>query len=80
MFSMYLYTHKIFVLRLYNTHNVVTKVLDCGLEVRKFKLNLHDCVYFQINTLGKGMNSTIPQTMAWIVPLLFFYKDVFGTK
>ena len=31
-------------------------MLDCGLEVSKFKLQLCYCIHFQTNTLEKGMN------------------------
>ena len=38
----------------------VAKVLDCDLEVGKFKLQSRCYVYFWTNTLGKGMNLLIP--------------------
>ena len=40
-------------------HGVMAKVLDCRLEISKFKLQLHWYVHFQTNALGKGMNSLI---------------------
>ena len=39
--------------------DVMVKVLDCGIIVSKFELWFHYYVYFQINTLGKGMNPLI---------------------
>ena len=39
---------------------VMAKVLDCGLKLSEFKLPSHYYIYFQINTLGKGMNPFIP--------------------
>ena len=59
----------------------MAKVLDCGLEVSKFELQSHYYVPYQTNTLGKGMNSFIPQpTMGEITSLLFVYKSGFGIK
>ena len=36
----------------------LARVVDCGFEVREFKLQLH----FLINGLGKGMNPLIPSS------------------
>ena len=36
--------------------------------------------YFQTNALRKNINPFILSAMCWIVPLLFFYKDVFGSE
>ena len=35
----------------------MAKVLNCSQEVREFKLQSPYCIYFQTNTLKKGMNS-----------------------
>ena len=32
----------------------MVKALDCGLKVSKFKLQLYNYIYFQINTMGKS--------------------------
>ena len=42
-----------------NPHSMMAKVLDCGLEVSKFKLQLCYYIHFQTNTLGKGKYSLI---------------------
>ena len=36
-------------------------------------------VYFQANTLGKGMNTLIMPAIGYLVPL-FFYENGFGIK
>ena len=38
---------------------VMIKVLDCGIVVSEFELQLHYYVHFRTNTLGKGMNPLI---------------------
>ena len=38
----------------------MAKVLDCGLKVSKFKLQLCYYIHFQINTFEKGVNAFIP--------------------
>ena len=48
----------------------MTKVLDCGLEVKDFEISSRNYVYFQINNLGKSMNLFIPSAM---VDLFGFY-------
>ena len=58
----------------------MTKVLDCGLEVREFKPQSWYYVHFQANTLRKGMNPLILQAMGWIISLLFFLKDGISIK
>ena len=50
---------------------VMVKVLDGGIVVSEFVLQLHYYVHFRTNTLGKGINPLI---------LLFFKKDGFGIK
>ena len=47
-------------------------VLDNGFEAREFEHQSSYYIYFQTNTLDKGMNPLIPQTMGQIVWLLFF--------
>ena len=49
----------------------MVKVLDCGIVLSEFELQLCYCVHF-----GKGMNHFILP----IVPLLFFLKGGFGIK
>ena len=50
----------------------MVKVMDCGIVVSEFKLQLRYYGHFRTNTLGKGMKPLILQAMAQIVPLLFF--------
>ena len=38
----------------------MTKVLDYGLKVSKFQLQLCYYIHFQTNPFGKGMNPLIP--------------------
>ena len=38
---------------------VMVKAMNCGIVVREFVLQSRYCVYFQANTLGKGMNPLI---------------------
>ena len=60
---------------------IIAKMLDCGLEVSKFKLQWRYYIHFWRYTLGKGMNPFISPVMSWIVSLLFLiYKDGFGIK
>ena len=47
---------------------------------REFEIQSRNCIYFQTNTLRKGMNSVILLALSWIVPLLFFYKVGFSIK
>ena len=61
-------------------HGVIVKVLDCGIVVSEFELQLHYYVHFQTNTLGKGMNLLILPAMGYKASLLFFKKDGFGIK
>ena len=42
---------------------VMVKVMDCGIVVSEFKLQLRYYVHFRANTLGKGMNTLIPLAM-----------------
>ena len=42
-----------------DSHVAVTKVLDCGLKMSGFKLQLSYYVHFHANILGKGMNLLI---------------------
>ena len=51
---------------------VVVQTLDCGIVVRKFKLQSRYYVHFRMNTLRKCMNLLILPAMGYIVPLLFF--------
>ena len=41
-------------------HSVVVNMLDCNVVVSEFKLQSLYYIYFQPNTLGKGMNPLIP--------------------
>ena len=48
------------------TQGVMTKVLDCGLEVNEFELQSSYCFHFWTNTLLKGMNPRIlPPSYEW---------------
>ena len=40
-------------------HCVRVKAMECRIRVSEFELKLCYYVHFQINTLGKGMNSLI---------------------
>ena len=42
-----------------NLYGVVVNVLDCNIVVSEFELQSHCYIHFQINTLGKVMNSLI---------------------
>ena len=42
---------------------VMVKAMDCGIVVSEFILQSRYCVYFQANTLGKGMNPLILPAM-----------------
>ena len=42
---------------------VMVKVIDCGIVVSEFVLQLCYYVYFRANTLGKGMNPLILPAM-----------------
>ena len=44
-----------------SSHGVMAKVLDCGLKVNKFRLQSCCYIYFQTNTVRKGMNSLFSQ-------------------
>ena len=55
-------------------------VLECDIVVTKFKFQSQFSVHFRANIFGNGMNPFIRQAMGGIVPLLFFYKDLFGIK
>ena len=63
-----------------SVYDIMAKVLDYGLEMSEFKLQLHYYVHFQSNTLANGIETLIISPMGWIVLLLFFYKDRFGVK
>ena len=39
---------------------IIATMLDCGLELSDFELQLRYYVHFQTNTLGKCMNNLIP--------------------
>ena len=54
----------------------MAKVMDCGLKVSEFELQLCYYILFRTIILEKGMNPATGIT----VSLLFFYKDDFGTK
>ena len=41
-------------------HGVVANVMDCDIVVSDFDLQSCCYVHFRTNTLGKGMNSLIP--------------------
>ena len=57
---------------------VLDNLLNGNIVVIKFEIQSRYYVYFQINTPEKGMNLLIFSTMAYTVPLLFFYKSEFG--
>ena len=42
---------------------VMVKVMDYGIVVSKFVLQLHYYIHFRVNTLGKGMNPLILPAM-----------------
>ena len=44
-------------------HGVMVKAMDCGIVVSEFVLQSRYYVHFRENTLGKGMNPLILQTM-----------------
>ena len=44
-------------------HGVMVKAVYCGIEVSEFVLQSRNYVYFQANTLGKGMNPFILPAM-----------------
>ena len=41
----------------------MVKVLDSGIVVSNFKLQLHDYIHFRTNTVGKGMKPFILPAM-----------------
>ena len=53
-------------------HGVMVKALNCIIEVSEFEQQLHYYIYFQTDTLRKGMNPFTPPVMGEIVLLLFF--------
>ena len=42
------------------TQDVITKVLDCCLELSELELQSHYYIHFRTNTIGKGINPLIP--------------------
>ena len=44
-------------------HDIMVKVLNYGLKVNEFKLQLHYYIHFQTNTLGRDMNTLIPSAL-----------------
>ena len=58
----------------------MTDMLNCNIVVSELELHLQYNVPLWFNTLGKGMNSFIPQAMSSLVLLLFFLKDGFCIK
>ena len=44
-------------LSLKSSCHVAANILDCGIIVDDFELPSHSYIYFQIKTLGKGMDS-----------------------
>ena len=50
----------------------LVKVMDCGIVVSEFVLQIRYYVHFRTNTIGGGMNHRLLPAMGWIVPLLFF--------
>ena len=44
-------------------HGVMVKALDCAIVVREFEIQLHCCIHFRTNTLGKGMNLLVLPSM-----------------
>ena len=59
---------------------VIPKVLDSGLEVSEFKLQLRYYIHFRTNNLEKGMESLYLFSSGLMLSLLFFYSDDFGIK
>ena len=43
-----------------NPCGITANILDCTIIVSWFKLQLHSCIHYWTNALGKGMNSLIP--------------------
>ena len=58
----------------------MVKLVDCGLVVSEFELQLSYYVYFRINPIGKGIHPLIPPGIGQLVPLLVFHKDGLGIK
>ena len=57
----YIYIYALFLyIYMRSPCSVMAKVLDCSLEISKFKLPSHYYVHFLTNTLEKGMNLIIP--------------------
>ena len=44
-------------------HGVMVKVMDCGIVVSEFELQLRCYIHFPANTLGKDMNPFILPAM-----------------
>ena len=51
---------------------VMAKAMDCEIVISDFVLQSRYYVYFQANTLGKGMNPIILPAMGFIASLPFF--------
>ena len=53
-------------------------VPDDDIVFTEFKFQSYNYVYFQKNTVRKGMNFLISSFMALIIRILFFYYNCFG--
>ena len=69
-----------FLVFLWKVRGVMANVLDYGLEVNEFEIQLQYCVHFLTNTLRKGINLLISPPMGLIISLLFSQKDEFVNK
>ena len=59
---------------------LVANGLNSDIVVSKFELQSRYYVHFQTKILEKGMNPILPQSICFIAPLHFFYKDGFAIK
>ena len=59
---------------------MIAKLLDCGLEVSEFELQLSYYVYFQTNNLGKRIEPLPTLSKGLKVSRLFFNKDGLGIR
>ena len=58
----------------------MANMLNCHIVVSEFKPKSHFYIPFQINTLGKDMNSLIYTAVDEMILQLNFYKVWFGIK
>ena len=55
-------TYKLFTV-VVGPRGVMVKVMDCGIIISKFELQLRYYIHFRANTLGKGVNPLILPAM-----------------